>query len=354
MKTFFYLLATDQVNNWQAKILRPVLWVLSLLYSGVVSAVAGLYQMGVLSQKRLPCPVICVGNITVGGSGKTPLVQYLAYLLKAKGLNPVILIRGYMDQGDVSDASKSDEARMLKEVLKDVPILVGKNRFESAQNFLKENEADVFIMDDGFQHWKLFRDLDIVVINSVNPFGNQHVLPRGILREPLSSLKRTKTFVLSHCADKGVADDLGERIKKISQDASVIQTHHKPTQLHDLKRDAYVDFNAIKEKAVCLLSSIGSPEMFGKTVKTLQVKVIKHFIFADHYEYSESDIQDVLNWCHSNQVDVVLTTAKDAVKIRSFLYENRRAVDVYSVNIVLDFIKGEDVLIERINSVIHS
>src|SRR3989344_3685960 len=192
MRKYFYSLMTDRIHTPVAKAIQGVLWLFSILYGVVVRALVLIYKFRLAPSCRLGKPVISIGNITLGGVGKTPLVECVVRFLKDKGLEPVVLIRGYGADKQVG----SDEAKLLEESLPGIPVLVGANRVKNARDFLTRNAADVFVLDDGFQHWRLRRDLDIVAINATNPFGNRHLLPRGILREPLSALRRADIFVL--------------------------------------------------------------------------------------------------------------------------------------------------------------
>src|SRR3989338_3609287 len=203
MKKYLYQLATDQSNGPLDQILKFFLWMLSLIYGLAVFVVKSMTRV-----THLPKPVISVGNLTMGGVGKTPLVEFIAeYILLnpnfanaksgLKQLKPAILTRGYIPSALQSKMSESDEVAMLKKKFPQVPIVAGPNRAQRAQDFLKENAADIFILDDGFQQWGLFRNLNILTVDATNPWGNGHLIPRGILREPLSSIKQADIVVLT-------------------------------------------------------------------------------------------------------------------------------------------------------------
>jgi tetraacyldisaccharide 4'-kinase len=178
MKKYFYELMTDKRKGPPDKIVQWLMLALSRIYGVVASVTQAMYHDRLLSVYRSHVPVVSVGNITTGGVGKTPFVIWLARTLKDKGLKVVVLSRGYgAAQG------LNDEAKMFKEILPDVPIVTGANRKKSIQETLKEKHVDLFVADDAFQHWPLHRDLDIVLIDATNPFGNGHLVPRGILRE---------------------------------------------------------------------------------------------------------------------------------------------------------------------------
>lgn len=347
MKSFLYAAATDRIDGGWVRILKFFLLCVSYLYSIVVQCILVLYKMGILRKQRLSKPVICVGNITLGGSGKTPLVIYIAKVLQEKGLKPVILIRGYMAQ-----EGESDEAKLLQRALKDVPVLVGKNRFAKAQEFLKNNDADVFICDDGFQHWRLFRDLDVVVVDTVNAFGNKYVLPRGILREPLQSLQRANLFVLTKTDLMG-ADVEGTQsiLQKFQANAPIIETQHQPIALYDLVTDEKINLERIKGKDVGIFCSIGKPESFQKTLDKLGANILKHFQFMDHHVYKREDIEEIVHYCRKHHIDTMITTEKDAVKLMHFL-DIFKGIHILCLQIEIHIVRGKDEFVERIHSLL--
>lgn len=231
MKRFIYLVATDQIKGGAVLAVKPMLWVLSRIYLALIVLRKIFYKIGIFRCHRLSVPVISVGNLTMGGVGKTPLVEFIAQTLKKKEIRPVILMRGYM-QGDTSGRSQnSDEATMLRSILADIPVLIGADRVKNAKEFIKKNKADVFLLDDGFQHWRLSRDIDIVAIDTTDPWGNGDVLPRGILREPRTALGRADIFVLTKTdlAAKQL-ETLKTELRAIHPKALIVETVHKPVQ----------------------------------------------------------------------------------------------------------------------------
>ena len=322
MKKLLYRVVTDEVRGPIAGILKFFLWVFSLIYLTLVTIVVRLYQSGLLKQHRLSRPVVSVGNITVGGTGKTPLAIKIAQIYKQNKLKPVILTRGYMGRGMGNANTQSDEAVMMRELLGDVPIVTGADRIKSAEEFLQNGQADVFILDDGFQQWRLARDLDIVTIDATNPFGNGCLLPRGILREPLSALRRADFFVLTK-ADLGQAQlgKVRERLAQTGCGQPVIEAVHEPVRLVDLGTKEIFDPKTLSGKTICVLCSLGAPATFAATLTQLGAKIQKAFNFADHYVYNTTDIRTVLEHCRRNQIKTLVTTQKDAVKLADLLDE---------------------------------
>lgn len=339
MRNFLYRVVIDDVHGPLEGILKFFLGILSFVYLFIVTAVAWLYRSGVLKQHRLGRPVISVGNITVGGTGKTPLVIKIAQIYKKNKIKPVILTRGYMGRGTGSNSAQSDEAAMMREMLGDVPVLAGADRIKNAKEFLKGNPVDVFILDDGFQHWRVARDLDIVAVDTTNPWGNGHLLPRGTLREPLRALRRADLLVLTK-TDLGQdrIDLIRHRLAAVQCTQPVIETVHRPAGLMDLRTGEPGDLNLIAGQTICALCSLGAPATFAATLTRLGAKVQKAFNFADHYVYNTKDIRNILEHCRRNHVGIVVTTQKDAVKLASLRDEFLpavRDVELFSLHIEL-------------------
>ncbi len=282
-----------------------------------------------------------MGNITLGGTGKTPFVVELTRIFREEfRKEPAILIRGY----------GWDESAMLKAKLKDTPILVGENRARSGRRAIKLYGSDTAILDDGFQHWELSRDLDIVLIDSRNPFGNGSLFPRGVLRERISSLKRADIVVLTKVNPaSGGTEPLRSRIRKISGDVEILETVHRPGHFYDTKQRKDVDLSKVSGKRVILLSSIGDPEYFEDTVKGLGAAVIEHIAFGDHHNYSESDKSRITKRLSERAFDLIVTTEKDAVKLArmSMAFQD---FTVLVLVIAIDITKGREALIGRLRS----
>lgn len=342
-------MATDQIKGGAVSVIKLILWVLSRVYGVIVALRKVFYKIGLRRRHRLPCPVISVGNLTVGGTGKTPLVELIARALKDENLRPVILTRGYMGEGGTARRYGSDEAEMLRNALADVPVLTGADRLENARTYLERNTADVFLLDDGFQHWRLSRDMDIVVIDTTNPWGNGHLLPRGILREPRRALSRAQMFVLTK-TDLG-----GEHLEKIKGDlrlinprAPIVETVHEPASAADGCSGGAVDLSSLRGQKVCALCSIGAPDSFARTLANLGADIGARFAFMDHHRYGRGDIERVVASCEGQNIATVVTTEKDAVKLKSFFNVFPDHIRVVFLKIKIVIVGGEDAFFERI------
>ncbi|MCK8824275.1 tetraacyldisaccharide 4'-kinase [Fuchsiella alkaliacetigena] len=295
-----------------------------------------LYQWGFKEDTKLPCRVISVGNITMGGTGKTPIVEYLAKKFKQRGRKVVVLNRGYKadftgEVGVVSDGTSilmegsqaGDEALMLAQRLEGVPIIIGSNRVVTGDYACREFEAEILILDDGFQHWPLARDVDVVVIDATNPFSNGYVIPRGILREPLSSLERADIFLLSK-VDQAPEEKLAEikdKLNKYNPQALIFETAYRPSYLRNLEGSVKLAAEFLARKRVIAVSGIGNPASFEQTLEDLGVELVKHTKFEDHHRYTKEELVDIFSEAAAKGVELIVTTEKDAASIEAELVE---------------------------------
>ncbi|MBU4128689.1 tetraacyldisaccharide 4'-kinase, partial [bacterium] len=284
---------------------------------------------------------------------KTPATEKIARILQEKGRKVAILSRGYKSQvagcrsqvAVVSDGQKillsvgegGDEPYLLAQNLSGVPIVVGKDRIRSGNYCLANFNTETFILDDGFQYWRLKRDLDILLIDCLNPFGNGHLLPRGILREPLGSLKRADLFILTRTDQAGNLAGLKDRIRRINPFAPILESIHAPCYLEDLKSRRRLDLEFIEKKEVLALSSIAHPESFEKTLKNLKAIIMKRLRYPDHYLYTKEDLEEITSKARGC---LIVTTQKDGVRLEPLL-ENE---SVLALRIKLKITKGQEIL----------
>lgn len=293
------------------------------------------------NQKRLPQKVISVGNITLGGTGKTPAAIALAREAQRTGFKPCILTRGYKGkaegpcfvsrgEGPLLDENQAgDEAILMAEKLKGVPIVKGKNRYEAGmfaiQN-LKSQISDLkseilFILDDGFQHWALFRDKDILLIDSTNPFGNRRLLPLGSLREPVTAISRADIVVITKTDEnrklKTEATSLIEEIRQYNTKASIFFAEHRPSNFTTVNGYT-MHFEWAKNKKVFGFCGIGNPHSFKKTLLSAEIDVKGLITFRDHHRYSTGDIRIITDNAKRTGSDWIVTTEKDIMRLKRF------------------------------------
>jgi len=254
-------------------------------------------------------PVISVGNITTGGTGKTPLVAWLAKYISSKK-NCTILTRGYKAARDWVD-----EPALLAHSAPDTPVVVNPNRVAGARDAIK-NGAEVLILDDAFQHRRLARDLDIVTIDATRPFGYDRILPAGLLREPLGCLKRADAVIITRVdqVDKNRIEEIQRTIKAINPLLVIATAFHKPLCIRD-GQDVESQPVQLKDKKVFTFCGIGNPDAFFNTVKSVGAAIAGSMIFDDHYHYTKADIDRIAAGAKASKADLVLTTEKDFSKI---------------------------------------
>ncbi len=350
MKNFLYSIATDKRTDWIARLAGIVLFLFSLIYGVAVKVICTGYDMGFFPRRRLSVPVISVGNLTMGGVGKTPMVIFIARMLKIKKLRLVILTRGYMPRKEQASSSPeaylSDEAEVLRQILDGVPVVVNPDRYRGGLEAIKKYAPDVIILDDGFQHWRLFRDLDIVLVDSSNPFGNGHLLPRGILRERLSSLRRAGLVVLTK-TDRGDVGELKEKIRSLHPNVKIVETIHQPMSLTNIFTKSFVQIAKLNQ-AVVAFCGIGDPLSFRTSLAFLGTDVKEFISFTDHHHYSIQDMEDLKDICVRLGLWVVVTTQKDAVKLVEFK-DFWQGFEIFSLNIEIDITQGQHEFVDRIN-----
>lgn len=313
----------------RARMARAVLSALTPAYSAGLHVHMGLFRAGILRRTSFPCAVVSIGNLTTGGTGKTGMTVLLAKMLEGMGLRPAVLAHGYRASGAharvVSDghsvllpaAEAGDEASMLARLLPNVPIVIGRRRTESGLLALSQFAPDVMILDDGFQYWRLRRDLDIVLLDAVEPFGFGHLLPRGLLREPLHHLARADAIVLTQCDRAGPQKVAAVRhaVTKLAPGKPVWTAHYEPAGLTNLRSGEKEPMSRLRGARAAALSSIAVPQAFEDTLRALGVSDVLPFRFPDHYPYTVDDAAVVLQHARSIWADVVVTTEKDAVKL---------------------------------------
>lgn len=342
-------------------LLGGLLKILSMLYGIVVSIRGSLYDYGIFRTRKLPCGVISIGNLTVGGTGKTPMTIYLAQLLKDCGYQPAVISRGYRGQAEnkgaiVSDRRNiisgpdvaGDEPFMMANRLKGIPVLVGADRFEIGMKAVQQFSPDVIVFDDAFQHRRLMRDLNIVLVDDKSFFGNQCLLPRGMLREPVSGISRGDVFVLTRC-DHHTGSRSFSRLAEMAPGKPIFKAFHTPYVCGIFNgehrsapgcptMDASENFEFLKTSKVFVFSGIAKNEEFTATVEKLAGEVLGAVGFNDHHQYTESDLQMIAGRAQNSFAEFLVTTEKDYVKIAGKL---QSAMPIVVIGIGISFKQDE-------------
>ena len=306
------------------RILFLPLYLLSIPYGWAIRLRNALYSSHLLKTYHLPCPVISIGNITVGGTGKTPLVMALAKGLQDRGISVSVLSRGYKGErasGPVVSDGKTiylsskeagDEPYLMATRLRDTPVLVGRDRFANGRIALQRFGTRGILLDDGCQHLRLHRDLNILLIDSTLGFGDRHLLPRGILREPLSHLRRADLFILTKVERPEACQPLESLIQRIHPSAPIFHSYDEALGLVG-PHGEWDNLHLLKGKKVLAFSGIANPSSFLSLLKKCGMKVIKEAVFPDHYAYTQQDIISIEE--EGKEADWIVTTEKDLVRL---------------------------------------
>lgn len=315
------------------RILEQMLVALPPLYGLGLQARLQAYHQSFIKERRLSGLVVSIGNITAGGTGKTPMTMLIARQLLHKGYKPAILSRGYkgqlthepvtVDTSFWGDWKKyGDEPFLMAAKLSDIPVIVAKNRYAAGLYALQRFGRRVFLLDDGYQHIRLYRDINILLINARNPFGNGYLLPRGPLREPLSQIKRAHLVIITKVLDP--ARDSVQKIKDIVRRYNPLAPiFHSSIFAHNLisiDNPNGFPVAAIKEKKILAFSGVADPDSFKQLLLQAGGEIGDHLIYPDHYEYRERDFKRLGQDADNLGVKIIITTEKDFVKLRGSPY----------------------------------
>ena len=349
-----------QQNPFLPPFLRPAAVLLKHLYAAIVTLRNALYTRGIFQTRRLPCTVISVGNIVVGGTGKTPAVIAIAKQLQADGVRVAILLRGYKRQSRekitiVTDgeqrfctaAESGDEADMMARLLPRIPIIVGRHRYAAGQLAINRFKSEVLLLDDGFQHRQLHRDEDIVTVDATRPFGTGQLLPAGTLREPITALRRADIILLTRTdsigrrdipvpktepiqtgrallQEEGLPADIREELGKLVPNTPVLESVHRPTHLYllsDAGDSERLPLKWLSGKRLLAVCGIGNPNAFVTTLNHYTPETVKLLAFPDHHVYTEADCQRIQRKMTQTGAACIVTTQKDEQKLVRFAEE---------------------------------
>ncbi len=322
---------------------RVALRLVSWVYGAIAAGRNLCYWSGVFSVVKVAVPVISIGNLTAGGTGKTPMVATVVRILQDLGRQPGIVSRGYR----ANDTGMNDEKWVLEHLCPAVPHVQNPDRITAAKSVIDDHVVDTIVLDDGFQHRRIRRDLDLVLIDATNPFGYDYILPRGLLRESLRGLQRADGVVITRC-DQVSASKLAGIEQRIYRTAPqhrdrMVRVSFCPTGLLDVSGVAH-PLSRIEGCRVMLLTAIGNPQGFVSTCRGVGAHVIHKRIFSDHYHYTQQDLVSVLSEATQHKVDIVVTTVKDIVKIQSLEREptSSTTVPIMALEIATAFESAND------------
>jgi len=357
-------LISGQSRGLGAALLRFFLGIAAQLYSTVIRLRNFLYSKGWLKTYRANAIVFSIGNITTGGTGKTPLTIWLCRFLQNKNIACAILTRGYKTDAEkrVSSieyrVSRTDEPAILAESCPEAKVIVNPDRVAGAAVAVGKFGAKVLIMDDGFQHRRLGRDLDIVTIDATCPFGYGKMLPAGLLREPAASLKRADAVVITRCNQTGETElaQLEEKLRLVNPDMIIARSMHNPICVKSIGHKE-ISLEELKDKKIFAFCGIGNPDAFLNTIKELGLNLVGSKIYNDHYRYTDNCFTRILEEAEHLKADVILTTQKDWYSSPAFapagsVIPAKAGILFTYLAIELKFIGGEDKITQLIEDVL--
>ena len=353
----------ERRHGFRASLLRIFLHALSFLYERIVQLRLFLYRHRIFRERALGCLVISIGNLTVGGTGKTPIVEKFARALRNGGRSVAILSRGYksvprhvpnkwfrrklpVPPRVVSDGKSllldsltaGDEPYMLANNLKDVIVLVDKDRVKSGLFAIKELKADTLLLDDGLQYLHLKHRLDIVLIDRQAPFGNEYLLPRGTLREPPRNLRRASYIFITKSTGES-NESLIRRIRRYNRTAEIIECAHKPLYLQNTLTGEPLPLERLRETYIGSICGIARPESFEDGLRDLGAKIEISKRYADHHRYTENELQSFINRCVRRDLEMIVTTEKDAVRFPRLMNPE---VPIYFLRVEIEILSGHE------------
>ena len=346
--------------------LRFLLTAAAIFYSLVVRLRNFLYSKGLLKAHRVDAVVLCIGNITVGGTGKTPLVVWMCNLmtqntkLETKNCKCAILTRGYKARAQENSDFK-DEIAILAESCPQAEIVVNPDRVTGATEAIDKYAANVLIMDDGFQHRRLARDLNIAAIDAIQPFGYGRMLPAGLLREPVSSLKRAGAVVITRCdqVNEAQLNDLEQKLRVINPAMVIAKSIHAPVYAKS-QDNSKISIEQLKGRKIFAFCGIGNPDAFLNTIRNIGADLAGSKVYDDHYHYTDACLAQISEQAEKVGADLILTTQKDWTKVisnlksqisdfRSRVSDSKSPLPFAYLAIEIKFLSGEDKLTALIN-----
>jgi tetraacyldisaccharide 4'-kinase len=357
----------ERRHGARASLLRGILFLLSLLYERIVQFRLALYRRRILRERALGCLVISIGNLTVGGTGKTPIVEKFARALQTGGRQVAILSRGYKSVPKstgrnwlsrlcgtadppriVSDGktllldslTAGDEPYMLAHNLQNVIVLVDKDRVKSGLFAIDKWKVDTLLLDDGLQYLRLKHRLDVVLVDRQAPFGNEFLLPRGTLREPPRNLRRASYIFITKSTDAS-NEELVSRIRRYNRTAEIIECSHRPLYLQHLLTGERLPLDRLRDTFIGSICGIAAPESFEGGLRELGAKLDLAKRYIDHHRYSSAELLSFINRCIRRDLEMIVTTEKDAVRMPR-LPDSEMKVPMYFLRVEIQILSGHE------------
>jgi tetraacyldisaccharide 4'-kinase len=330
------------------KLLRIILLVCSFFYRLTIALRNFFYDISIFRKVKVDATVVSIGNITTGGTGKTPLVACLCNYFTKKNITTAILTRGYK----LKDSDFADEPVMLAKCCPKAEIVISADRTAGARKAIAERNAKLLIMDDGFQHRRLVRDVDIVAVDATEPFGYGRLLPAGLLREPIGSLKRADAVVITRInqTQPQKMEEIKKKISDINPKVVFASAIHKPIYA-GLIKDKQLSLDKLAEKRLYAFCGIGNPEAFFQTLSELALNIVGKRVYNDHHRYAESDIVEICHDAKLKQAEMIITTQKDWIKT-VLLCGEKVDIPVAWLAVELEFVEGRQEIITLIESAV--
>ena len=356
----------EREHGVRARILRGILYGLSFIYERIVQSRLYCYRKRIFRERTLGCLVISIGNLTVGGTGKTPIVEKFALALQSGGRRVAILSRGYksvprpskrswiqrlrsdnIDPPRVVSDGKSllldsltagDEPYMLAHNLKNVIVLVDKDRVKSGLFAIDNWKVDTLLLDDGLQYLHLKHRLDIVLVDRQAPFGNEFLLPRGTLREPPHNLRRASYIFITKSTGES-NERLMQRIRRYNRTAEIIECAHKPLYLQNIISGEQLPLECLRDTFIGSICAIAAPESFEDGLRKLGARIDLAKRYIDHHRFSEAELQSFINRCIRRDLEMIVTTEKDAVRMPRLA---EMMVPVYFLRVEIEILSGQE------------
>jgi tetraacyldisaccharide 4'-kinase len=326
-----------------------VLLVFSFFYRIATALRNMLYDKSILKSAKVPAAVISIGNITTGGTGKTPLVAWLCNYFTDRNIKTAVLTRGYK----IKDSVFADEPAMLAKAAEETKIIVNPDRTAGAEKAINEYNAGLLVIDDGFQHRKLARDVDIVAIDATEPFGYEKLLPAGLLREPVSSLRRADAVVItrSNQNSQGKISEIKNRISKINPDIVFAAAVHEPICVKLIK-DKEMPLNELAGRKIYAFCGIGNPDAFFQTLTQLALNIVGTRVYNDHHRYTDGNIAAIYEDARYKHAELVLTTHKDWIKT-ALLSVDKFQIPFAALLVELEFVEGQEKITALVNEALE-